>query len=226
MHTQTCICTHLHTGVTIHHYLHNTYWTYPYVITLHRGAVSPCPRSEPQPSHFTSHLRTRLKRSTAVQTLPPPLQVICFLKMMAPPHTPILTVNIKRSSRYITHAITSASPAEYSTSSPETRHGKERSISSYEERKSQTWQTLVEKTHHKGHSGIAKCCKQAATERNGWYATKKSMTSIEQKCRVREKGTKIVTEELQQRIVAKSAKCERYEARCGKIRQDMLKNMN
>lgn len=138
MHTQTCICTHLHTGVTIHHYLHNTYWTYPYVITLHRGAVSPCPRSEPQPSHFTSHLRTRLKRSTAVQTLPPPLQVICFLKMMAPPHTPILTVNIKRSSRYITHAITSASPAEYSTSSPETRHGKERSISSYEERKSQT----------------------------------------------------------------------------------------
>lgn len=42
------------------------------------------------------------------------------------------------------------------------------------------------------------------------------MTSIEQKCRVREKGTKIVTEELQQRIVAKSAKCERYEARCGK----------
>lgn len=52
------------------------------------------------------------------------------------------------------------------------------------------------------------------------------MTSIEQKCRVREKGTKIVTEELQQRIVAKSAKCERYEARCGKIRQDMLKNMN
>lgn len=61
-----------------------------------------------------------------------------FFKKMAPPHTPILTVNIKRSSRYITHAITSASPAEYSTSSPETRHGKERSISSYEERKSQT----------------------------------------------------------------------------------------